>query len=121
MARKLACLFYRLIKHGQQYVDKGTEILRSQVSRTANPIADEAGAEARFSISYPKDRLRVSGELSLSIQKDADKTSPVLHEYFDQTRLCRVMPESLSFATHVRRFDPLNHHAGGRLSFAAPA
>src|SRR6516165_6272213 len=23
MARKLACLFYRLIKHGQQYVDKG--------------------------------------------------------------------------------------------------
>ncbi len=25
MARKLACLYYRLIKHGQQYVDKGTE------------------------------------------------------------------------------------------------
>jgi transposase len=25
MARKLACLFYRLIKYGQQYVDKGTE------------------------------------------------------------------------------------------------
>jgi transposase len=25
MARKLACLFYRLIKHGQQYVDQGTE------------------------------------------------------------------------------------------------
>lgn len=25
MARKLACLFYRLIKHGQQYVEKGTE------------------------------------------------------------------------------------------------
>ncbi len=25
MARKLACLFYRLIKHGQQYVDKGIE------------------------------------------------------------------------------------------------
>jgi transposase len=24
MARKLACLYYRLIKHGQQYVDKGT-------------------------------------------------------------------------------------------------
>jgi hypothetical protein len=24
-ARKLACLFYRLIKHGQQYVDKGME------------------------------------------------------------------------------------------------
>lgn len=25
MARKLACLFYRLIKHGKQYVDKGNE------------------------------------------------------------------------------------------------
>ena len=25
MARKLACLYYRLIKHWQQYVDKGTE------------------------------------------------------------------------------------------------
>ncbi len=25
MARKLACLFYRLIKHGRPYVDKGTE------------------------------------------------------------------------------------------------
>lgn len=25
MARKLACLFYRLIKHGQQYVDRGIE------------------------------------------------------------------------------------------------
>jgi len=25
MARKLACLFFRLIKHGQQYVYKGTE------------------------------------------------------------------------------------------------
>ncbi len=25
MARKLACLFYRLIKHGQPYADKGTE------------------------------------------------------------------------------------------------
>jgi hypothetical protein len=25
MAPKLACLFYRLIQHGQQYVDKGME------------------------------------------------------------------------------------------------
>ena len=25
MARKLACLFYRLLKQGKQYVDKGTE------------------------------------------------------------------------------------------------
>ena len=30
MARKLACLFYRLIKHGQQYVDKGMEHYESR-------------------------------------------------------------------------------------------
>jgi hypothetical protein len=30
MARKLACLFYRLIKHGQQYVDKGMEFYEAR-------------------------------------------------------------------------------------------
>ena len=30
MARKLACLYYRLIKHGQQYVDKGTAYYESR-------------------------------------------------------------------------------------------
>jgi transposase len=30
MARKLACLYYRLIKHGQQYVDKGTAYYESK-------------------------------------------------------------------------------------------
>jgi transposase len=30
MARKLACLFYRLIKHGQQYVDKGIEFYEAK-------------------------------------------------------------------------------------------
>ena len=37
MARKLACLFYRLIKHGQQYVDKGTEYYEASIvsSRSA--------------------------------------------------------------------------------------
>ena len=30
MARKLACLFYRLIKHGRQYVDKGMEHYESR-------------------------------------------------------------------------------------------
>ena len=30
MARKLACLFYRLIKHGQPYVDKGTEYFEAR-------------------------------------------------------------------------------------------
>jgi len=30
MARKLACLFYRLLKYGQQYVDKGAEFYESR-------------------------------------------------------------------------------------------
>jgi transposase len=32
MARKLACLFYRLIKHGQQYVDKGMEFYEARIA-----------------------------------------------------------------------------------------
>jgi len=30
MARKLSCLFYRLLKHGQQYVDKGAEFYEAK-------------------------------------------------------------------------------------------
>ena len=30
MARKLACLFYRLLKHGKQYVDKGADFYESR-------------------------------------------------------------------------------------------
>ena len=30
MARKLSCLFYRLLKHGQQYVDKGVEFYEAK-------------------------------------------------------------------------------------------
>ena len=30
MARKLACLFYRLLKHGKQYVDKGADFYESK-------------------------------------------------------------------------------------------
>jgi transposase len=30
MARKLACLFYRLLKHGKQYIDKGAEFYESR-------------------------------------------------------------------------------------------
>jgi transposase len=30
MARKLACLFYRLLQHGQQYVDKGTDFYEAR-------------------------------------------------------------------------------------------
>jgi hypothetical protein len=30
MARKLACLFYRPLQYGQQYVDKGRAVLAKQ-------------------------------------------------------------------------------------------
>jgi transposase len=47
MARKLACLFYRLIKHGQQYVDKGTEYYeagyREQQTRSLVKRAQKLG------------------------------------------------------------------------------
>jgi transposase len=48
MARKLACLFYRLIKHGQQYVDKGNEYYearyREQQIRSLAKRAQKLGA-----------------------------------------------------------------------------
>ena len=47
MARKLACLFYRLIKHGQQYVDKGMEYYearhRAQQIRSLMKRAQQLG------------------------------------------------------------------------------
>lgn len=49
MARKLACLFYRLIKHGQQYVDKGTEYYearyREQQIRSVAKRAQKLGLQ----------------------------------------------------------------------------
>jgi transposase len=49
MARKLACLFYRLIKHGQQYVDKGTEYYearyREQQIRSLTKRAHKLGLQ----------------------------------------------------------------------------
>ena len=49
MARKLACLFYRLIKHGQQYVDKGTEYYearyREQQIRALSRRAQKLGLQ----------------------------------------------------------------------------
>ena len=49
MARKLACLFYRLIKHGQQYVDKGTEYYearyRQQQIRSLTKRAQKLGLQ----------------------------------------------------------------------------
>jgi transposase len=49
MARKLACLFYRLIKHGQQYVDKGSEYYearhRQQQIRALTKRAQQLGLQ----------------------------------------------------------------------------
>ena len=49
MARKLACLYYRLIKHGQQYVDKGTEYYearyREQQIRSLTKKAQKLGIQ----------------------------------------------------------------------------
>jgi transposase len=49
MARKLACLFYRLMKHGQQYVDKGTEYYearyREQQIRSLTKRAQKLGLQ----------------------------------------------------------------------------
>jgi transposase len=49
MARKLACLFYRLIKHGQQYVDKGIEYYeakyREQQIRSLTKRAPKLGLQ----------------------------------------------------------------------------
>jgi len=49
MARKLACLFYRLIKHGHPYVDKGTEYYearyREQQIRSLSKRAQKLGLQ----------------------------------------------------------------------------
>jgi transposase len=49
MARKLACLFFRLIKHGQQYVDKGNEYYearyREQQIRSLAKRAQKLGVQ----------------------------------------------------------------------------
>jgi transposase len=49
MARTLACLFYRLIKHGKQYVDKGTEYYeakyREQQIRSLTRRAQKLGLQ----------------------------------------------------------------------------
>jgi transposase len=54
MARKLACPFYRLIKHGQQYFDKGTEYYearyREQQIRSLAKRAQKLG----FQLVIPK-------------------------------------------------------------------
>jgi hypothetical protein len=72
LARKLACLFYRLIKHGQPYVDKGTEYYeakhREQQIRSLTKRAQKLGLQ--LVIAYCEDcmnqRRKVSGGSCLS-------------------------------------------------------
>ena len=49
MARKLACLFYRLLRHGQPYVDKGAQYYesryREQQIRSLTKRAKKLGLE----------------------------------------------------------------------------
>jgi hypothetical protein len=66
MARKLACLYYRLVKHGQQLCRQRHRILREPVSRAADSIPRQKGEKAWIPTSYPADRVnlqrKVSGE-----------------------------------------------------------
>jgi hypothetical protein len=62
MARKLACLFCRLIKQDRRYVDKGMKYYGARYPEQQGRSLMKRAPKARFSISYPKDRLRVSGE-----------------------------------------------------------
>jgi transposase len=57
MARKLACLFYRLLKYGHQYVDKGMEYYeakyREQQIRTVLKRAHQLGLQIAQPVSIP--------------------------------------------------------------------
>lgn len=57
MARKLACLFYRLLKHGKQYVDKGAEFYesryREQQIRSVIKRAHQLGLQLLQSVDKP--------------------------------------------------------------------
>jgi hypothetical protein len=55
MARKLACLFYRLIKHGQQYVDKGIEYYEARYREQQIRSLIKRAKELGFQFSCPTD------------------------------------------------------------------
>ena len=55
MARKLACLFYRLIKHGQQYVDKGTEYYEARYRQQQIQLLIKKAQKLGFQLVVPAD------------------------------------------------------------------
>jgi transposase len=52
-ARKLACLFYRLIKNGQQYVDKGTEYYETKYREQQVRILAKKAQRLGFQLVTP--------------------------------------------------------------------
>src|SRR6202011_5684243 len=72
MARKLACLFYRLIKRGQQYVDKGTEYYearyREQQIRSLSKRAQKLGLQLVIPKTAQKPRARFLERVGLFVR-----------------------------------------------------
>jgi hypothetical protein len=61
MAHKLACLVYRLLKWGHEYVDKRPDVLRGATPRATGTTPQEAGREARASTRRTAKSLTLSG------------------------------------------------------------
>src|SRR5262249_717423 len=53
MARKLACLFYRLLKNGQQYVDKGMEYYEQRYKEAQIRSLIKRAAKLGLKVSEP--------------------------------------------------------------------
>jgi transposase len=54
MARKLACLFYRLVKHGQQYVDQGTGYYEARYREQQIRLLDKRAQKLGLQLVIPK-------------------------------------------------------------------
>jgi transposase len=57
MARKLACLFYRLIKRGQQYVDKGAQYYESRYQQQQIRAVIRRAKQLGLQVIQPTDLL----------------------------------------------------------------
>lgn len=74
MARKLACLYYRLIKHGQQYVDKGTAYyeFRYRERQIQSVVKSSKAWASRYPTTQRESVIKVSGE----VMKNAIRSEP---------------------------------------------
>ena len=57
MARKLACLFYRLLKHGKPYVDKGAEFYEARYREQQVRFVIRRAQQLGLQIVQPVDKL----------------------------------------------------------------